>query len=303
MRVQLIQGDNLAASTAVSEAILENSHPEPIQLVLWSTPYPGLRGFDVSVDDYMGEWLPRRVSAWCSLLDPVTGVYAQVVKFRRKEGWFDRRQLQITDLICDYGGMQMIDVIMWDKLNSPPSGDIKRYDHDAYEFIFLAAKTSEYTYHKWRKPYSKKSKKKMAAANVNEWQLTIFGESVPSGVPYRQKDIVGQMGGGHAQEHKEGAIQPNVFRMSATGDEKRPRVKGGSFPMKLARRLIHQYSDPGDWIADPCAGAGTSPVEAIRGGRNAIAVELVPKTFGLMAEWVQIEAIKAENYTVEKVIL
>ena len=44
----------------------------------------------------------------------------------------------------------------------------------------------------------------------------------------------------------------------------------------LARALIADYSDPGDWVLDPLAGIGTTHVEAIHLGRNAFGVEIEP---------------------------
>jgi modification methylase len=43
---------------------------------------------------------------------------------------------------------------------------------------------------------------------------------------------------------------------------------------ELARRAIGAYSDPGDLVVDPMCGIGTTLVEAIHLGRNALGVEL-----------------------------
>ena len=45
----------------------------------------------------------------------------------------------------------------------------------------------------------------------------------------------------------------------------------------LARRAIETYSDPGDLILDPMCGIGTTLVEAIHIGRQAVGVELEPR--------------------------
>ncbi len=45
----------------------------------------------------------------------------------------------------------------------------------------------------------------------------------------------------------------------------------------LARRAIETYSDPGDLVLDPMCGIGTTLVEAIHAGRQAIGVELEPR--------------------------
>lgn len=44
----------------------------------------------------------------------------------------------------------------------------------------------------------------------------------------------------------------------------------------LARALIADYTDPGDWVLDPLAGIGTTHVEAIHLDRNAFGVEIEP---------------------------
>ena len=45
----------------------------------------------------------------------------------------------------------------------------------------------------------------------------------------------------------------------------------------LARQAIETYSDPGDLILDPMCGIGTTLVEAIHTGRQAVGVELEPR--------------------------
>ena len=44
----------------------------------------------------------------------------------------------------------------------------------------------------------------------------------------------------------------------------------------LAKSLIEDYTDPGDWVLDPLAGVGTTHVEAIHVGRHAFGVEIEP---------------------------
>jgi len=42
----------------------------------------------------------------------------------------------------------------------------------------------------------------------------------------------------------------------------------------LAAHAIHTYSEPGDIVLDPLAGIGTTLVEAVHAGRNAVGVEV-----------------------------
>jgi hypothetical protein len=44
----------------------------------------------------------------------------------------------------------------------------------------------------------------------------------------------------------------------------------------LAKSLIEDYTQPGDWVLDPLAGIGTTHVEAIHLGRHAFGVEIEP---------------------------
>jgi DNA modification methylase len=46
---------------------------------------------------------------------------------------------------------------------------------------------------------------------------------------------------------------------------------------ELARRAISAYSDPGDLVVDPMCGIGTTLVEAIHLGRNALGIEREPR--------------------------
>jgi modification methylase len=52
----------------------------------------------------------------------------------------------------------------------------------------------------------------------------------------------------------------------------------------LARQAIEAYSDPGDLVLDPMCGIGTTLVEAIHTGREAIGVELEPRWASLARE-------------------
>jgi modification methylase len=51
----------------------------------------------------------------------------------------------------------------------------------------------------------------------------------------------------------------------------------GKMLPELARRIVTEYSQPGDSIVDPMAGIGTSVVEAALLGRRALGVELEPR--------------------------
>jgi hypothetical protein len=46
------------------------------------------------------------------------------------------------------------------------------------------------------------------------------------------------------------------------------------FSPSFVRAAIHALSDPGDWVMDPFAGGGTTLVEALAAGRNALGIDI-----------------------------
>jgi hypothetical protein len=58
----------------------------------------------------------------------------------------------------------------------------------------------------------------------------------------------------------------------------------GGKPLALMRALVRHYSRPGDLIADPCAGYGTTLRAALIEGRRAVGAEIDPETHAHAAE-------------------
>ncbi len=57
-------------------------------------------------------------------------------------------------------------------------------------------------------------------------------------------------------------------------DAKAERVHFAKTPLHVARWAVQRYSAPDDWVLDPTAGAGTTLVEALNHGRNAVGCEI-----------------------------
>jgi site-specific DNA-methyltransferase (adenine-specific) len=53
----------------------------------------------------------------------------------------------------------------------------------------------------------------------------------------------------------------------------------GAKPLGLMRRIVRDYSRPGDLVVDPCAGGATTLLAAAMEGRRAIGAELDPATY------------------------
>lgn len=65
----------------------------------------------------------------------------------------------------------------------------------------------------------------------------------------------------------------NWFRWEKDGKEI-PKVHPTQKPLKLLKRLIEIFTDPGDVVIDPCAGSGSTLRAAYELGRNAYGFEI-----------------------------
>jgi hypothetical protein len=68
------------------------------------------------------------------------------------------------------------------------------------------------------------------------------------------------------------------------GDGKRRSVVGGK-PLWLMSQLVEHYSRPGDLVCDPCCGAGTTLVAALRSGRRAVGGDVSAEHAELARLW------------------
>ena len=259
-RINLFHGDALTVAPLLVQGFAT--------LLLTSTPYPGQRGFEDSLGGWLG-WWPARFHILVKTLDPVRGVLIQDIIYKRTEdGWYNDRIFSLPQIIEGLG-LHCQDVYIWDKLNAPPSGNHDRHDRQEYEFCFVYTMSENYTFNPQRAPYSPKTIGKAKTGNM------------------RKPDVVGSHAGGHADLHPEGARQGNVLRMSASGDQNRPRVKGGVFPRALADRFILTYTNPGDWVLDPFMGSGTTVVQALKHNRRAVGIDIDKEACDVARVWVE----------------
>ena len=61
----------------------------------------------------------------------------------------------------------------------------------------------------------------------------------------------------------------------------------GGKPLSLMRRIVRDYSRPGDIVCDPCSGGATTLIAAAMEGRRAIGAELDPATFELACKRIE----------------
>lgn len=65
------------------------------------------------------------------------------------------------------------------------------------------------------------------------------------------------------------------------GDPRRRSPRIGGKPLGLMERIVRDYSRPGDLVCDPCAGAGTTLLAALRTGRRALGSEIDPDAYAI----------------------
>jgi DNA modification methylase len=243
--------------------------PESVRLIVTSPPYPGQRANTMSVSGWQA-WMGTCLKEMARLLDPATGVLALNVMFPRYRGWFDDRLWLTVPPLLRGVGLFPIDVYIWVKPNPPPVGDLRKHDIPAWEPIFLYARSEAYAdaFRQQRKPYDYKSTRK----------------SLPGNRP-RSAGVGNHYAGGHNQLHPDGARQTNVIIASSSGDQNRPRARGGSFPRAIPERFIRQHTEPGDVVLDPFAGSGTTCVVAANLGRRFIGIEMDPDEAAVARAW------------------
>ncbi len=68
----------------------------------------------------------------------------------------------------------------------------------------------------------------------------------------------------------------------------------GNFIPQIPFQLISRYTGPGDWVLDPFSGSGTTLLEAMKLGRNALGVELNPEVYNKTSAILKV-ASESEN--------
>lgn len=75
--------------------------------------------------------------------------------------------------------------------------------------------------------------------------------------------------------HRWGTL-PGAYIVTRSADDKLGNVGGRGKPLDLMRALVTDYSRPGDLVADPLAGYGSTLAAAAQKGRRAIGAECDP---------------------------
>ena len=82
--------------------------------------------------------------------------------------------------------------------------------------------------------------------------------------------------GSDTRKRWNGGGRAGIWRYSVEfGKKQHPTQK----PLKLMKKLIADFTDPGDTILDPFMGSGTTGVACVQTGRNFIGIEIDPGYF------------------------
>lgn len=152
-------------------------------------------------------------------------------------------------------GFRVHDTMIWRKLNfaNPESA---RY-HQLFEYVFILSKGKPRCFN----PIKDKP-------NATAGRIGCLGENT-----YAQRD--GSRSTRQTYVTTEFGMRGNVWDGPTRGQEefceKLPHP--AMMPKWLVRDLILSWSNPGDTILDPFAGSGTTGVQAMERGRNAILIE------------------------------
>lgn len=231
-----------------------------VSLVLTSPPYPGLKNCVLEPADWL-DWFISWADAVAAVMKP-NGVFALSVWFGRAADGYASLEIYDIPRIARALGLRLMDTYIYGKLNPPPNGPLTYCDPPGWEPVFVftnAVDVRDVTFNPVRRPYASKS-------------LRASGDVYTS-----RKQTVGA--------HSQGARQSTLLLMSKSADQNRPHAAGISFPRDLPRRFIEQYTNPGDLVADPFAGVGTTVRVAMEMGRAGLGIELDRTEADKAREW------------------
>jgi len=122
------------------------------------------------------------------------------------------------------------------------------------------------------------------------YQGAVYNPQMTVGEPYKgtprgisANDGIYARYGAHREDNPGVRYPRSVLRFPA---RQRGRIHGTQKPIALLRYLIRTYSDPGDLVADPFAGSGSTAVAAYLEGRSFIGTELDQEIYGRASEWI-----------------
>lgn len=253
-----------------NENCLETMNKIPdnsIDLILTSPPYDNLRtynGFDFNFQD---------ISQELFRILKIGGVIVWIVNDATikgsKTGSSFKQALHFMSL-----GLNLHDVMIWQKPNyAPLFPSVRRYDQ-AHEYMMIFSKQSPKTWN----PIKDKPKSDASIARLK------YGISHirPDGTRTKPK-IIGSSN----------TMSKRTTIWTIPNGQKRGLNHPAVFPEKLASDHILSWSNEGDLVYDPFIGSGTTAIAAIKNNRNWIGSEISQEYVAIANQ--RIALIKGEN--------
>jgi len=250
--------------------VLRDFPDNSINLIVTSPPYADRRKHTyggVSPEKYV-EWFLPRSEQFLRVLKP-NGTFILNIKEKAENG---ERHTFVIELILALRkqGWLWTEEFIWHKKNCYPGKWPNRF-RDSWERCLQFNKTRHF-----------KMNQKAVMVPMGDWakaRLKSLGKN----------DVVrfdSQVGSGFGKNianwvERDKAYPTNVLHLATECSNK---SHSAAFPEALPEWFVKLFSDEGDTVLDPFAGSGTTCAVALRLGRNAIGIELMPEYVRLAQE-------------------
>ena len=245
------------------QEVLRDFPNNSINLIVTSPPYADRRKHTyggMSPEKYV-EWFLPRSEQFLRVLKP-DGTFILNIKEKVEKG---ERHTFVIELILALRkqGWLWTEEFIWHKRNCYPGKWPNRF-RDSWERCLQFNKTRHF-----------KMNQKAVMVPMGDWAKTRLKSLGKNDVVRFDSQVGSGFGKNIANwlERKE-AYPTNVLHLATECSNK---SHSAAFPEALPEWFIKLFSDEGDTVLDPFAGSGTTCAVAVRLGRNAVGIELMPE--------------------------
>jgi len=228
-----------------------------VDVVITSPPYDGLR----KNNDYCSVFDFESIAKELCRVTKDGGVVVWVVNDETKKFCESLTSFKQAIYFVDSCGFNLLDTMIYKKKSYPPAYPTLRRYASVFEYMFVFCKGKPKTFNQLRE---------------NKSENSIGGESVIS--TFRQKD--GSIKQSKTNRSKKDKARTNVWEYITGNHPSEDKIKfkhPATFPNDLAKDHILTWSNPGDIVFDPMAGAGTTLKMAKETGRQWVGSEISDK--------------------------